>query len=120
MDVTLVEGHPRIEEVRNQVAIKRGPVVYCIESPGLPAETDVLDVYVPADVEFEAEHRPDLLGGMTTIRGKLLLRTDKKKGMYRSVSNPSWESVRAELVPYYAWCNRGECEMTVWMPVVWE
>ena len=28
MEVSFVEGHPRIEEVRNQVAIKRGPVVY--------------------------------------------------------------------------------------------
>ncbi|MEO0472844.1 MAG: beta-L-arabinofuranosidase domain-containing protein, partial [Bacteroidota bacterium] len=30
MDVQLMEGHARIEEVRNQVAIKRGPVVYCL------------------------------------------------------------------------------------------
>ena len=47
MDIKLLEGHPRIEEVRNQVAIKRGPVVYCIESPDLPEGTDILDVYLP-------------------------------------------------------------------------
>lgn len=39
MDIKLIEGHPRIEEVRNQVAIKRGPVVYCVESPDLPEGT---------------------------------------------------------------------------------
>ena len=32
MDIKRLEGHPRIEEVRNQVAIKRGPVVYCERS----------------------------------------------------------------------------------------
>ncbi|MCK5617334.1 glycoside hydrolase family 127 protein, partial [Candidatus Pacearchaeota archaeon] len=39
MDIKLIEGHRRIEEVRNQAAIKRGPVVYCVETPDLPGNT---------------------------------------------------------------------------------
>ncbi|HEY4148323.1 MAG TPA: glycoside hydrolase family 127 protein, partial [Chitinophagaceae bacterium] len=35
MPVTLVEANPLVEETRNQVAVKRGPVVYCLESAGL-------------------------------------------------------------------------------------
>lgn len=120
MDVKLLEGHPRIEEVRNQVAIKRGPVVYCIESPDLPNGTDILDVYFPIDSELTAQYRPDLLGGMTTIRGEVLLRSDKNEGMYRTLDKPAWEAVETAFVPYYAWCNRGRSEMTVWMPIVWE
>ena len=32
MPVALIEANPLVEENRNQVAVKRGPVVYCLES----------------------------------------------------------------------------------------
>jgi uncharacterized protein len=120
MDIELLEGHPRIEEVRNQVAVKRGPVVYCIESPDLPESACILDVYFPVDSKLTPQYQPDFLGGMTTIRGDVLLRSDKKEGMYRTLDKPAWETVKTTLVPYYAWCNRGQSEMTVWMPIIWE
>jgi len=120
MGIALVEGDPRIEEVRNQVAIKRGPVVYCVESPDLPEGTSILDVYLPEKSRLSAQHRPQFLGGLTTIRGDVLLRVDKTEGMYRTVTKPTWRSVGTTFVPYYAWCNRGQSEMTVWMPIVWE
>jgi DUF1680 family protein len=120
MDIVLLEGHPRIEEVRNQVAIKRGPVVYCVESPDLPESTGILDVYLPENSKLEAQYRPDFLGGMTTIGGDVLLRRDKKQGMYRTMTKPVWQAVKTTFVPYYAWSNRGESEMTVWLPIVWE
>lgn len=120
MDIRFVEGHPRIEEVRNQVAIKRGPVVYCVESPDLPKDTSILDVYISANAPFEATYQPDFLGGITPIKSKLLLRSDKGEGMYRTVKKPQLEAFDTILVPYFAWSNRGQAEMTVFMPVVWE
>jgi len=119
MEVTFVEGHPRIEEVRNHVAIQRGPVVYCIESPDLPEGTKILDVYIEGDTELVVEHRPDHLGGVSVIRGDVLIRKDHSEGMYRKVSKPDWEPVSTQFVPYYSWSNRGKAEMTVFMPVVW-
>ena len=120
MDIRLIEGDPRIEEVRNQVTIKRGPVVYCVESPDLPENTDILSVYLPQRPEFVAQYRPEFLGGMTTISGNTLLRSDTHQGTYRTLTKPVWESQRTTFVPYYAWCNRGQGEMTVWMPIVWD
>ena len=120
MDIKLIEGHPRIEEVRNQVAIKRGPVVYCVESPDLPKNTDILDVYLPAKSRLEAEYQPDFIGGLTTISGNVLLRKDNKKGMYRTLDKPAWKTVQTTFIPYFAWSNRGVSEMTVWIPIVWE
>ncbi|MBJ7881541.1 glycoside hydrolase family 127 protein [Gelidibacter salicanalis] len=119
MEVKLIEGHPRIEEVRNQVAIKRGPVVYCIESPDLPDGTTILDVYFNGDAPLKAVHKPNFLGGVTVVETELLLRKDHKSGMYRSVEKPNWESYKTQLVPYYAWSNRGQAEMTVFLPVIW-
>ncbi len=120
MNITLVEGHPRIEEVRNQVAVKRGPVVYCIESPDLPNDTSILDVYLSESEEMSVSYKEKFLGGVAVINSNLLLRKDKKKGLYRTLEKPTWESFPTQLVPYFAWSNRGMAEMTVFMPIVWE
>lgn len=120
METRLLSGHPRIEEVRNQAAIKRGPVVYCIESPDLPDQTDILDVYLPSNIKLKAKNQPDFLGGMTTLSGKVLLRGDQKEAMYTTLEKPNWKEIETQFVPYFAWSNRGVSEMTVWMPIVWE
>ena len=120
METRLLVGHPRIEEIRNQAAIKRGPVVYCIESPDLPKNTDILDVYLPADVKLKVHNRPDFLGGVTTLSGKVLLHTSNKEHMYCTMEKPDWKEVKTQFVPYFAWSNRGVSEMTVWMPIVWQ
>lgn len=120
MEGTFVEGHPLIEEVRNQVAVKRGPIVYCLESPDLPENTNILDVYIAGDSKLNAEYRPDFLGGVATISGDLLIRENKGEGMYRKVRKPSWKTYKTNFVPYFSWSNRGDAEMTVFLPVVWE
>ena len=120
IDIQLIEGHPRIEEVRNQVAIKRGPVVYCIETPDLPEGAEILDVYINGNDCMKAEYHPEILGGVSTINTNLLLRKDKNEGLYRSLIKPSWDTHPTKLVPYFSWSNRGTAEMTVFMPVVWD
>ena len=115
----MIEGNPRIEEVRNQVALKRGPIVYAIESPDLPKDATILDVYLPGDQAFKAVSRPDFLGGLTVIEADVSIRTDKKDGMYRKVTKPEFTTFPTQFVPYYAWSNRGTSEMTVFVPVVW-
>jgi DUF1680 family protein len=119
METKLMSGHRRIEEVRNQVAIKRGPVVYCIESPDLPEGTDILDVYLSADGILNVHHQADFLGGITTLRGQVMLRGDQGEAMYSPLKKPEWKNVNTQFVPYFAWSNRGKSEMTVWMPIVW-
>src|SRR5205807_431233 len=36
MPVRILEANPYVEETRNQVAVMRGPIVYCLESTDLP------------------------------------------------------------------------------------
>ncbi|MDO6801980.1 glycoside hydrolase family 127 protein [Wenyingzhuangia sp. 1_MG-2023] len=120
MDIKLLEGNPLIEEVRNQAAVKRGPVVYCVESPDLPKNTDIFNVYLPIKSNLKATYQSDFLGGITTINGDLKLRKNNKEGMYSEISQPTWETKNIQLVPYFAWANRGVAEMSVWLPVMWE
>ena len=119
MDVKFIEGHPRIEEVRNQVALKRGPVVYCIESADLPKDTDITDVYISSEKTLTPTYKQDFLGGLETLYGEILIRKDKAKVMYNEIQRPKFEAYKTDLIPYYAWSNRGQGEMTVFLPVIW-
>jgi DUF1680 family protein len=51
MDARLVSGNPKIEETRNQVAVRRGPLVYALEAVDLPADVSIEDVIIPADIQ---------------------------------------------------------------------
>ncbi len=120
MQAHLVEGHPRIEEVRNQVAVKRGPVVYCLESPDLPEGASILDFLIDSQAELTVQHRSDFLGGISTLSVELLRRRNaSSQEMYRKVGGNPFEKVPTQLLPYFAWANRGRAEMTVFLPVVW-
>lgn len=119
MDVRLLEGHPRIEEVRNQIAVQRGPIVYCLESPDLPDGVDLSQVVIPRNISLTPRHESTVLGGVTVLEGEALInRSDGWSGqLYRDLRRVPTERARITLVPYYAWNNRGESEMTIWMPL---
>ncbi|MBU2886365.1 glycoside hydrolase family 127 protein [Gilvimarinus agarilyticus] len=118
MSVDLIEGHPRIEEVRNQVALRRGPVVYAVESPDLPEGTKVLDVYLDEGAELQPVYKADMLGGITVIETNLKLRKDKSEGMYRKIKSTEFSDHKSQFVPYFSWSNRGTAEMSVFVPLL--
>lgn len=121
MEITLVEGNTLIEETRNQVAVKRGPVVYCLESADLPKDAGILDVYLKSSADMKAVFKKDLLDGVTAIETDLYIRKDNNEDkMYKAVKKPEFEKVKAQFVPYFAWSNRGKGEMTVFVPIIWE
>jgi len=70
MKPRLVEANPRVEEVRNQVAIMRGPVVYCLESIDLPDDVKIAEVHIPRDIQLTQRHDRKLLGGITVLEGE--------------------------------------------------
>ena len=119
MPARLIEAHPLVEETRNQVAVQRGPIVYCLESPDMPEGIRVHEVVVPADVSLVPRYDAGLLDGVTVIEAKVLARLagDWKGKLYRPLSDAHETPIRVRFIPYYAWSNRGESEMSVWLPV---
>ena len=117
MPVQMVEANPLVEETLGQVAFKRGPIVYCLESIDLPPTVRVMDVGVPATAQLLARHDPHLLGGVVTLDGTLLARTagDWSGQLYREVKRPEPKPVKVRLVPYAFWGNRGPSEISVWL-----
>lgn len=111
-------SHPLAEEIRNQVVVKRGPLVYCLESMDIANGEKIDNILIPADIKLTPKK--------TTIEGSSIVALE---GKARLASSESWEGVlyrpvvQAEktvdirLIPYYAWGNRGKGEMTVWMPL---
>ena len=83
----------------NRLAIQRGPLVYAVEA--VDNGGSALDIRLPADAELTVEHRPDMLGGVTVLRGEAL-RGD--------------ETFDLLAVPYFAWANREPGEMAIWLP----
>lgn len=120
MPVRVLRAHRLAEEATNQVAVRRGPVVYCLESADLP-EGVVLEQaalrrgagFTPIEAEV-AGHR--VLALETQIA--VLPRTTED-ALYDDLGAAELTTATVRLVPYYAWGNRGAGEMSVWLPLVW-
>ncbi|MYS24902.1 hypothetical protein GA0115240_17116 [Streptomyces sp. DvalAA-14] len=126
----LVEADPRVDAVRGCVAIERGPLVYCLESvdnPGCGLDDIVIDAARP----LTEETRPELLGGLVTVAARGYRRGIADRGWwpYRRPADPADPAGTAVLrtgpedkaaaltaVPYYAWANRRDGAMRVWIP----
>jgi uncharacterized protein len=115
MPVTLLESNPLVEETRNQVTIKRGPIVYCLESADLPNQ-NVFDVMIPASIKLQPVPMKIDIGNVMALTGeaRLLQKTNWKNTLYKEV-NITTTPIKIKLIPYYAWANRGKTDMTVWM-----
>jgi len=119
MEPRLMMAHPLVEECRNQVAVLRGPVLYCLESLDLPEDVPIHEILLPRNIALAARHEPGLLDGVTVLEGtaKRLPQGDWNGALYKTAPPTEPETVPIRLIPYYAWANRGIAAMTVWMPV---
>jgi DUF1680 family protein len=120
MPAVLLQAHPLVEEARNQVAVKRGPLVYCVESPELPRGVKVLDVVMPRQIRLKPRRDARLLGGVTVLEGKAAAVVGPvwSGELYRELSPAKAKPIDLKLIPYYAWGNRGPSEMSVWLPLL--
>jgi uncharacterized protein len=122
MGVRLVRAHPLAEELRNQVAVTRGPLVYCLEEIDLPAGVRLCEVHLPRSASLVPRHDPALLGGVTVLEGDAWRFADDgpdaEAELYRDMPQAEPERLSVRLIPYYAWANRGHSPMTVWLPLM--
>lgn len=118
MPATLLESNPLVEETKNQVAVKRGPIVYCLESADMPNQ-NVFDVLIPSSIKLQPTPMRIDIGNVMALTGeaRVLQKTDWKNKLYKEVNTAS-TPIKIKLVPYYAWANRGQTDMTVWMPLM--
>ena len=123
MDVRTVHANNKVVADRGQIAVERGPLVYCAEWPD--NNFDIMGMLVNQSPTFAAGEKP-----MTTFipadRQKQLtlfktqdittLSTDAQLLAYDKQGRLTTKDERLTLIPYFAWCHRGSGNMKVWMP----
>ncbi|MDF7817780.1 glycoside hydrolase family 127 protein [Runella sp. MFBS21] len=119
MPTELLESNPLVEETRNQVAVKRGPMVYCLESNDMPSGARVFDVAIPSTATFKPTPTTLDNAPITALETTGVRINDQQwdKTLYRPLSKQK-KTIPLKLIPYYAWSNRGPSEMTIWVPLV--
>lgn len=117
MRTRIVEANPLVEESRGQVAVQRGPIVYCLESNDLGG-LSIDDIAIPLDAKFTPVDMTIDGSRIKALEGEVINRSEAswKGQLYREATTKK-QMVKVRLIPYYAWGNRGKSEMTVWMPV---
>lgn len=114
MPVERLYAHPAVGEDADRVALKRGPVVYCIEETDIGMEPQRLRL--TASGAIEARFDADLLGGAVVLEGDALEAEveDWKTALYRN-SPAAFRPRRFRAIPYHLWANRDEGAMQVWL-----
>ncbi len=118
MKTKLLESNPLVEETRNHTAVKRGPLVYCLEGIDIEGGNALDDILIPADAKFTT--KDIIIDGsrMTALEteARLVDGGDWTGKLYREVGSAD-KKVKVTLIPYFAWGNRDKSEMSVWLPL---
>lgn len=121
--VRVLRPHWRVDAVRDCVAVKRGPLVYCVEADDLDHGVAVEDVaidasrppepadVVPGDLQGYVKVALTAGGGSAADGPAAQLYDEDFPGRRRS------QPLALTLVPYFARGNRHRDAMRVWVPV---
>lgn len=115
MRVRQVRAHPSVRPSGGRIALRRGPLVYCVEEVDDEVSPD--SVRVPADASFDASFDPELLDGVVVVRGEGVTPTGGawSGSLYRDRDAVPAEPVEFSAVPYYAWDHRESGQMRVFL-----
>ena len=104
-------ANPAVRADAGKTALQYGPVVYCLESADNGAE--LYDLSVDTEGVPEIEYNPYFGVNMIALPA---VRTDKEKfaSLYQLAKPVATVPAKAKFIPYFAFANRGESDMTVW------
>ena len=107
-------AHPNVRADAGRVALRRGPIIYCVEeadNPGGPVQTLAL----PRSGALEARQRPEFFGGAVVLeaqaRRNLVVEASP---LYAPIPPPTKDATLTAL-PYFLWANRDPGSMQVWI-----
>ena len=104
--------------ISGRAAVTRGPVVYCMEEAD--NGKDLYLCALPEDVAV-AEEKSDILGVPVVkvvadgFRRKQEPEEEQQAELYHVRRKAEYEAVKLTFIPYFAWANRGEGEMQVFV-----
>ncbi|NAS23655.1 hypothetical protein GT755_18380 [Herbidospora sp. NEAU-GS84] len=102
-----VEPDPRIDALRGCVAVERGPLVYCAESPG--------DQPPLTRITVDTSRASEVVDEEIAVSATLTSAEDQP-WPYGPRPRAEAEAISLRLRPYYQWGNHGPATMRVWLP----
>lgn len=115
MTPTVMSADPRVSDNAGRVALMRGPVVYCaegVDNKAFVARTGTLDdIILSPDMRFDVVYDDKL--DASVIIAHALCHTPADT-LYAPEPRPT-EQADVRFIPYYAFANRGETDMLVWV-----
>ncbi len=123
MEIRCVSAHTNVREDIGRAAFTRGPVCYCMEEIDNGKNLPLLRVdwkRLMPDLAGAAAETSTKLGHemrILKIPGLRQAASCAEAALYNDYAPAEESAVTLTLVPYYAWNNRGEGEMSVWVRI---
>ena len=119
MDVRCVRANTRVREDIGKAAFLRGPVCFCMEEADNGKDLHLLRINAEkmSDIEVERSFRLGHEMCILKVSGYRQEPSEEKSGLYTEFSPAKEKETTLTYIPYYAWSNRGEGEMSVWAKV---
>lgn len=120
MEARYTVSHPLVEENNNQVAVERGPLVYCLETPDVKVDS-LDDIHLISNADYHSVEY-DINGTkLIALEGEAaVLNWDKNRNaLYQPFKVEGITNTPIRMIPYFAWDNRGYGEMRIWMPIIY-
>ncbi|MFQ9873376.1 MAG: glycoside hydrolase family 127 protein, partial [Oscillospiraceae bacterium] len=113
----LVECSPHVAANAGRAALTLGPVVYCLE--GVDNGEDLRELAILRDTDYEISYSQEW--GCNLIQASGVRRNaeafEQAGELYRPLGSSPYLRQELRFIPYYAFANRGETEMVVWIQV---
>ncbi len=119
MDVRCVRANTRVREDIGKAAFLRGPVCFCMEEADNGKDLHLLRINAEkmSDIEVERSFRLGHEMCVLKVPGYRQEPSEEKSGLYTEFLPAKEKETTLTYIPYYAWSNRGEGEMSVWAKV---
>ncbi|KKB08025.1 glycoside hydrolase family 127 protein [Devosia chinhatensis] len=108
-------AHPGVIMDAGRVALKRGPLVYCLEEADNPGGR-VQRLKLPRNAPLQPEMRTDLFDGVVTLRADATAIEETSFTQLYRTKPPKEAPATLTAIPYFLWANRGRGSMVVWVP----
>ncbi|MBN2882399.1 MAG: glycoside hydrolase family 127 protein [Clostridia bacterium] len=114
MPVEKMQAHPYARHNTGKLALKRGPIVYCLEEEDNGKHLNTLFIK-PTD-HFNVTYDADFLGGCAYLTGQAFKISDEgfERTLYAPYA-PEYIPVPIKAIPYAMWTNRTPGDMSVWL-----
>ena len=108
MTPKFIKANKRVHDNAGRVALMRGPVVYCLE--GKDNGKDLECVRVDINSSFKLSDCEFILPALETVGYQ-----EKESDMLYFEATDEYDRIPLKFIPYYAYANRGETELLVWI-----